>query len=513
MKEKKSDKEEYSENFACLSPKEIAQKQETEITVVADLCNLSRSDAGSLLRFFQWKKEKLLASYFENPSRVIKEAGIQFKHNDKTSTSIEKSSLHSCSICGDDYELDTCTALSCSHMFCNQCWKEYLTLKIKEGVTQIKCPQTNCNIVVDQETIKKLTPPEVFIRYLGFFTKSFVEESDGRVKWCPQPNCGNAISVTADMIKSFGLHSVVKCECGYRFCFWCHREAHAPATCDQVKEWEKKCADDSETTHWKYANCKDCPKCDLAVEKNGGCNHMTCYKCKHEWCWVCMRPWKGHNDYYNCNKFKGSSPEKKRLSLSILQKSKSKKDKIKEREEDRERHRIILERYLHYYSRFLNHSHSRDLEKQIMDKAVSKMNELQNSSAFSTTSEVQYIIDGTNTLLECRNVLKYTYVYAYYLPDNNENYHLIGSSSNIGSTKPPTLSLTLFEYLQEALEKSTEQLSEVLETVGTTNTEETAQLARSQEERLKALNIIAVASTRKSNLIKSVEQGPQDEFL
>jgi hypothetical protein len=28
--------------------------------------------------------------------------------------------------------------------------------------------------------------------------------------------------------------TVVKCYCGYRFCFSCHREAHAPADCDQV---------------------------------------------------------------------------------------------------------------------------------------------------------------------------------------------------------------------------------------------------------------------------------------
>jgi len=249
---------------------------------------------------------------------------------------------------------------------------------------------------------------------------------------------------------------------------------------------------------------------------------MTCFKCKHEWCWVCMRPWKGHNDYYNCNKFKGASPEKKRLSISLLQKSKSKKDKIKEREEDRERHRIALGRYLHYYERFLNHSHSRDLEKQIMNKAVYKMNELQNQATFSTSSEVHYIIDGTNTLLECRNVLKYTYVYAYYLPEN-DTYHSLNnstsSSSSISSTnstintKPQnTISLTLFEYLQEALEKSTEQLSEILESIGGSNANGTGQVVHSQEERLKALNVISVATTRKNNLIKSVEQGT-DELL
>jgi hypothetical protein len=46
-------------------------------------------------------------------------------------------------------------------------------------------------------------------------------------------------------------------------------------------------------------------------------------------------------------------------------------------------------------------------------------------------------------LFQCRNVLKYTYVFAYYLPDGPEK--------------------TLFEYLQQQLESATEHLSELSE--------------------------------------------------
>lgn len=47
------------------------------------------------------------------------------------------------------------------------------------------------------------------------------------------------------------------------------------------------------------------------------------------------------------------------------------------------------------------------------------------------------------SLLQCRNVLKYTYVFAYYLADGPEK--------------------TLFEYLQQQLESATEHLSELSE--------------------------------------------------
>jgi hypothetical protein len=40
--------------------------------------------------------------------------------------------------------------------------------------------------------------------------------------------------------------------------------------------WRQKCEDDSETKNWMQANTKPCPKCGKPVEKNGGCNLVTC---------------------------------------------------------------------------------------------------------------------------------------------------------------------------------------------------------------------------------------------
>uniref|UniRef100_A0A5F9CK12 RING-type domain-containing protein n=1 Tax=Oryctolagus cuniculus TaxID=9986 RepID=A0A5F9CK12_RABIT len=46
------------------------------------------------------------------------------------------------------------------------------------------------------------------------------------------------------------------------------------------------CADDSEMANYISAHTKDCPKCNIRIEKNGGCNHMQCSKCKHDFCWM-----------------------------------------------------------------------------------------------------------------------------------------------------------------------------------------------------------------------------------
>jgi len=148
-------------------------------------------------------------------------------------------------------------------------------------------------------------------------------EDNPSVRWCPAPGCGNAINVL-DVVKG-----TIACSCGFRFCFTCRDEAHTPATCDQNKLWMAKCRDDSETSHWIYANTQDCPKCKSAIEKNGGCNHMTCKVCSHEYCWVCKRDWKGHNDYYSCNKFKKEENKKKNLRRrKVRKKKKLEKKKI-----------------------------------------------------------------------------------------------------------------------------------------------------------------------------------------
>lgn len=52
-------------------------------------------------------------------------------------------------------------------------------------------------------------------------------------------------------------------------------------------------------------NTKKCPGCKVNIEKNEGCNHMTCRQCKHEFCWICFVDWKTHCSpgYKGCTKF------------------------------------------------------------------------------------------------------------------------------------------------------------------------------------------------------------------
>src|SRR5690348_2365825 len=107
-----------------------------------------------------------------------------------------------------------------------------------------------------------------------------------------------------------------------------------------LKKWLKKCADDSETSNWISSNTKDCPKCNKPIEKNGGCNHMSC-PCGHHFCWVCSGDFDHKTYNHSCGRYKD--------------------------EDGKESARKSLERYLHYYNHWKAHSDSRKLEAQTRD--------------------------------------------------------------------------------------------------------------------------------------------------
>ena len=80
-----------------------------------------------------------------------------------------------------------------------------------------------------------------------------------------------------------------------------------------------------------------CPKCNICIEKNGGCNHMQCYHCKHDFCWMCLGDWKTHgSEYYECSRYK-ENPNIAHESVHAQA-------------------REALKKYLHYYERVSTYS-------------------------------------------------------------------------------------------------------------------------------------------------------------
>jgi ariadne-1 len=299
------------------------------------------------------------------------------------------------------------------------CWEQYLTAKIvNEGVCNgITCPENGCDIIVDEKTITNIIKePNVIEKYQHLITNSFVV-TNRFLRWCPSPKCLNAIKV------NYPEFIAINCDCGANFCFLCGEKWHEPTRCHLLKNWNKKCMGetsekiDCETANWILSYTKECPKCNAAIEKNGGCNHMTCrnVSCRHEFCWLCMADWVKHGYQQSCNRFEES--EKAQTARSKLQ------------------------RYIHYWTRFHNHQQSLKSEQKLFEEINTKMEELQLRNL--TWVEVQFLKNASEILCKCRQTLMYSYPFAYYLSKNNQS--------------------TIFEDNQADLEIITEKLSDYLE--------------------------------------------------
>lgn len=183
--------------------------------------------------------------------------------------------------------------------------------------------------------------------------------------------------------------------CNSSFCFKCGTDYHAPTDCQVIKRWLTKCADDSETANYISAHTKDCPKCHICIEKNGGCNHMQCFNCKHDFCWMCLGDWKNHgSEYYECSRYK-ENPNIAHESVHAQA-------------------REALKKYLHYYERWENHSKSLQLEQQTLDRLKLRINK-KVMKGLGTWIDWQHLFDAAALLAKCRYTLQYTYPYAYFM--------------------------------------------------------------------------------------------------
>lgn len=413
--------------YDVLNANQIVENMVSSIREVNSVVQLNTTVTRILLNHSRWDKEHLYERLYDgNKEKLFEEAKIVDipLHSNHLNNRESANQIHppkqrqQCVICFSDSA--NFIGLGCGHLACNYCWIHYLTTKIMEDgqCGRITCPMFGCDVLVDDQTVLPLiTDPKVRLRYQQLITNSYVE-CNKHMRWCPKPGCGHAIKVV------FPEFQPVKCVCGTKFCFLCGDSWHEPVKCDLIRRWKKKCDDDSETSNWIAANTKECPRCHVTIEKNGGCNHMVCKNvdCRTEFCWMCLGYWSHHgSSWYSCNRYDETDARAAR--------------------DAQDRHRALLQRYLFYCKRYMNHMSSLKFENRLYALVKEKMREMQQHNM--SWIEVQFLNRAVDVLCQCRQTLMYTYVFAYYQTKTNQSI--------------------IFEDNQKDLENATETLSEYLE--------------------------------------------------
>eukprot|EP01062_Namystynia_karyoxenos_P067913 TRINITY_DN62026_c0_g1_i1.p1 TRINITY_DN62026_c0_g1~~TRINITY_DN62026_c0_g1_i1.p1 ORF type:complete len:542 (+),score=160.80 TRINITY_DN62026_c0_g1_i1:110-1735(+) len=362
----------------------VAEERQTLVDECAQLLGFSQADAALVLQYFKWDKIHLQERFFDDPDRLLREAdvapgGVQFGPPQDIS----------CRICfGDLAGCPRFAALRCGHWFCSDCWGEYLGSRMLLTPLQAvgtRCPQRACTVRVGRDAFLSpdlLHSAALRDRYIDYELRCFVE-GNPCMRWCPGAGCDRAVLVKEnDPSNPTG----VDCHCGCSFCFSCGEEVHCPCSCRLYSDWLEKERGEEKTGEWMAAHTKPCPKCRSIIEKNGGCNRVTCQKCGLGFCWMC-----GSTEHYACNVYN------------------------KTKEMARDRARQLHDMYMFYYDRYRTHALSKRLETRVLRSAQERMRRLQAEGNQGGYVVLIYLEEAAKELAASRHVLKHTYPYAYFL--------------------------------------------------------------------------------------------------
>jgi ariadne-1 len=358
--------------------------------------------------------------------------------------------------CGICFESQTkINKFPCNHRFCNDCLNQYVTIQVKEegGLTGvIKCPGEQCLYELEDESVISIIGQEVALKnkYLQLIANSFVQNNRA-MKWCPNALCQNAVLLEAGAVSQ--LFESIRCSCGFRFCFKCHNISHDPVNCEMLLEWAKVKAEDMDAQNWILKNTKPCPSCSTDIEKNGGCMHMTCKKCRFEFCWVCMGLWKSHHACAGA------------VAVS--------------------RNDINAENV----RRFMEYNTKHEVMKQAFDLDNRKYKHLMDDKMELEMEDqwikIEFVAEAVEILLECRRTLMHSYIFSYFMTTiDNQMY--------------------IFEKNLQYLEQLTEELSEIIEH------EITAETVQKLKEKI--IDATVICAKRRRTLIDHIIEGKEKNW-
>eukprot|EP00816_Leptocylindrus_hargravesii_P005436 CAMPEP_0196821042 /NCGR_PEP_ID=MMETSP1362-20130617/77541_1 /TAXON_ID=163516 /ORGANISM="Leptocylindrus danicus, Strain CCMP1856" /LENGTH=1396 /DNA_ID=CAMNT_0042200105 /DNA_START=339 /DNA_END=4526 /DNA_ORIENTATION=- len=490
----------------------------------------SSVQTAQLLEHFGWNVRLATTAFSRDPKTVLADAKIIIKrisqrmHNADQSNSDQD---NTCPICFDAFAPDDpewFQLKECKHGFCRNCLSGYISIasESRSGLRVI-CPDSKCKLLISEKNLKALvTNDAVYQQMVDSENENFVSAAKD-FKFCPRRGCDGIVMRAVGQYK-MGEHfeeESVQCLPGvctrvdgcdfynadakdsyegvkdneyfsnvekqplkaHRFCFSCGKAPHWPARCEDMELWREKVVQETGAVAnegdgsfeelaqnlWLKANTQPCPKCKAPIEKNDGCNHMTCTnrRCRHEFCWICRQDWRLHGrrtgGYFRCNKWTPENDEESKTNSNGRQNRLHPELQGTSQQNARQtrKNAKAMARFLHHYSRFNAHKESSDLERNmslcVCERLKPVIQVAKEDGMVSATNDewngLSFIHDAFCELLECRSLLQHSYVFAFrrYRHSSNVNFSIRARTEKMG-----------FEVLQSELEMVTEHLSDIV---------------------------------------------------
>ena len=501
-----------------------------------------------LLQFHGWDVKKATTAFAKSPFKAFQECGIAVPlstpEQDEETESVDPME-QTCLICTDTF-LETSpewkVLKSCTHAFCQACLGEYIVdaAASKAQGLALKCPHHECHAPLTQAEVSDLAPDrKTYDRLVATSCNNFVVSNE-MIRYCPHLNCPCVVKLTLpkyakeaalDALETFqrvggvcakrgtlnasgqltyeGVPDPRYFQCdappekAHRFCFSCgDLNTHWPLECNKLDLWKQEVGTHIQEVEgeelgdedfnaiaqklWMKANTRPCPKCDAPIEKNQGCNHMTCSNpaCNYEFCWICRKDWRLHSTetggYFRCNRWQENPEEHEYYDTPpnpdeiVVPTNEDLSDPNRMRaiygtamHETRVAQKKAKEigRFIHHYHRWSAHSSSRKLESTMGSSLCKRIKPvLEAAKNFTGDPSFDFLGKGLSFLHaafteldECRSVLLHSYPYAYYRYASLERRNLrTRIERSLWKEKKQ------FEQIQSELEMLVEHMSDIV---------------------------------------------------
>jgi ariadne-1 len=395
----------------------VLTKLDQDIEALAQKLKISKDGAAVMMQNSQYSVDRALVSIqtSDDLERTLDSIGVLHRCrlllNREVSTD-EATSCSFCNICFDEImSQDDGYSLLCRHTFCRECFSTYLSVKMEDRCV-LNCPQHGCNEHIVEEDVIELLPSMLNvwkkIQFRHFVMKSHY------TTFCPGNDC--TMVAFSDM-KTCDAQCT---KCDTSFCFGCGEKPHTPATCSDAEKF-MPLFDTSDYCVMKFSKRCPGPNCNVPIQKNDGCNHMTCRECNAHFCWVCLSLINGYGDLetHACNKF-------------------DPRDTFDTKEKDE-----------FFLSRYEASAEGETYAKKGLDALMKKM-------ADAERDDVRALVRASKCLIRCRQFLKNTFILAW-------AWHRDVHNDNTDADETSATRKEIFEAHQATLTSFTENLQQLVE--------------------------------------------------
>ncbi|KAF1821679.1 uncharacterized protein K489DRAFT_253880 [Dissoconium aciculare CBS 342.82] len=166
------------------------------------------------------------------------------------------------------------------HFNCYNCWERCIKDRLDdEKSAEISC--LHCPRKLEEQDMRILNKhfaTDLYARWLDHVALALAK-ADPKWKSCPSQTCPGGCIVDDGYIFTCPT-------CNLRYCTSCNIPMHEDESCSQYRNRDARIIADEQASLAKVAEIsKPCPKCSSKLSKAGGCDHMTCAICRHDFCW------------------------------------------------------------------------------------------------------------------------------------------------------------------------------------------------------------------------------------